>query len=149
MLEPHSPDHRSETSAKCPRILVVDDLQDNLDLVTDVLAGESWNVMTASNAQDAWSLMKRWHPDIVLLDVNMPGFDGHNLCTAISLRREFDDVPVVFLTAERTSHEDVERGLKLGAYDYLCKPLDAAELRSRVRTILERHCPQTCRPEPS
>lgn len=122
---------------KIPRILVVDDIQDNLDLIVELFEGEPWNVRTADNSKDAWAVVKRWHPDLVLLDIQMPGYNGHHLCTAIHMEPEMDDIPVVFLTAERTSEAEVERGLKMGAVDYICKPVDGAVLRERVRAVVE------------
>ena len=122
---------------KIPRILVVDDIQDNLDLIVELFEGEPWNVRTADNSKDAWAVVKRWHPDLVLLDIQMPGYNGHHLCTAIHMDPEMDDIPVVFLTAERTSQAEVERGLKMGAVDYICKPVDGAVLRERIRAVVE------------
>lgn len=122
---------------KIPRILVVDDIQDNLDLIVELFEGEPWNVRTAYNSKDAWAVVKRWHPDLVLLDIQMPGYNGHHLCTAIHMEPEMDDILVVFLTAERTSEAEVERGLKMGAVDYICKPVDGAVLRERVRAVVE------------
>lgn len=122
---------------KIPRILVVDDIQDNLDLIVELFEGEPWNVRTADNSKDAWAVVKRWHPDLVLLDIQMPGYNGHHLCTAIHMEPEMDDILVVFLTAERTSEAEVERGLKMGAVDYICKPVDGAVLRERVRAVVE------------
>ncbi len=122
---------------KIPRILVVDDIQDNLDLIVELFEGEPWNVRTADNSKDAWAVVKRWHPDLVLLDIQMPGYNGYHLCTAIHTDPEMDDIPVVFLTAERTSEAEVERGLKMGAVDYICKPVDGAVLRKRVRAVVE------------
>lgn len=122
---------------KIPRILVVDDIQDNLDLIVELFEGEPWNVRTADNSKDAWAVVKRWHPDLVLLDIQMPGYNGHHLCTAIHMEPEMDDILVVFLTAERTSEAEVERGLKMGAVDYICKPVDGAVLRERIRAVVE------------
>lgn len=122
---------------KIPRILVVDDIQDNLDLIVELFEGEPWNVRTAYNSKDAWAVVKRWHPDLVLLDIQMPGYNGHHLCTAIHMEPEMDDILVVFLTAERTSEAEVERGLKMGAVDYICKPVDGAVLRERIRAVVE------------
>jgi DNA-binding response OmpR family regulator len=128
-----------EAQAKCPRILVVDDLQDNLDLIVDCFRHEAWNVKTARDAQAAWEVMKKWRPDLVLLDIHMPGLDGRQLCAAMGMKMALNDVPVIFLTAEYTHAEDVRRGLDLGACDYLCKPVHGAELRARVRLALARH----------
>jgi CheY-like chemotaxis protein len=129
-------DHLEGGLAKYPRLLVVDDEPDNLDLLSEWFQHEPWDVQTAVNAKDAWALMKRWHPDLVLLDVRMPEFSGHHLCTAIRMKGEYDDVQVVFISAERTCRSDIERGMSLGASDYICKPIDGRDLCERVRSML-------------
>ena len=121
-----------------PTILAVDDIPDNLDLIVEVLEDEPWNVVTAGNARDAWEILKKSAPDLVLLDIQMPDIDGHQLCTAIRKLPQMEDVPIIFLTAERLSQGDIVRGLALGADDYICKPFSADEFRARVRTAL-RH----------
>lgn len=122
---------------KCPKILAVDDIQDNLDLIQELFEDEPWNVKTVDNARDALAEIKHWHPDLVLLDIMMPEFNGHNLCTAIRMKPEMDDIAVIFLTAQKTSDVDINRGMKMGADDYICKPIDGEQLRKRVRAILQ------------
>lgn len=119
-----------------PRILVVDDMQDNLDLVVELFEQERWNVKEANNSKDAWALIKRWQPDLVLLDIQMPDYNGHHLCAAIRMRSDMDSIRVIFLTAKRTSKAEIDRGMKMGAVDYICKPIDGAALRERVRAAL-------------
>ncbi len=126
-------------NTRCPKILVVDDIQDNLDLIVELFEGDPWNVKTADNAKDAWAIIKRWHPDLVLLDIRMPEFNGHHLCTAIRMKRELDDIPVIFLTSEYTSKAEIERGMRMGAADYICRPVDGKILRERVRAVIEQH----------
>lgn len=122
-----------------PKVFVVDDIQDNLDLIVELFEGEPWNVKTADNAKDAWATIKRWHPDMVVLDIRMPEFNGHHLCTAIRMKRELDDIPVGFLTSEYTGKPDIERGMRMGAADYICRPVDGKVLRQRVRAVIEQH----------
>ncbi len=129
-----------------PTVLVVDDIQDNLDLVVDVLEDEPWTIKTASNAQEAAEVLKSARPDLILLDIQMPGIDGHQLCAAIRRHPHMQDVQIIFLTAERLSSADVVRGLELGADDYICKPFNADELRARVRTALRRRPSGTSAP---
>jgi len=124
--------------AQQPTILVVDDVTDNLDLIVDVLAEEPWTVITADRALEAWKILKRSAPDLVLLDVQMPGIDGHQLCEAIRKHPHMEDLPIIFVTAERLSPGDVVHGLELGADDYICKPFNTNELRARVRAALRR-----------
>ena len=124
--------------AQQPMILAVDDIPDNLDLVVEVLEDEPWNVVTAGSAREAWKILKRSAPDLVLLDIQMPDISGHQLCTAIRKLPHMGDVPIIFLTAERLYPGDVVDGLELGADDYICKPFNADELRARVRGALRR-----------
>lgn len=124
--------------ARCPRILVVDDLQDNRDLASELFEGEPWNVETADNVQDAWALMKRWHPDLVILDIQMPQLDGHQLCTAMRLKPEFDGVPVMFLTTESPKEVNINSRLELDAGDHVRKPINGRLLRERIRAVIEQ-----------
>lgn len=131
--------HAGARQEQHPRILVVDDIRDNLDLIVELFEHDPWNVKTADNAKDAWAIIRRWHPDLVLLDIRMPEFNGHHLCTAIRMKRELDDVSVVFLTSECTDKVEIERGMRMGASDYICRPVDGKVLRQRVRAVIEQH----------
>ncbi len=124
------------TSTKKPTILVVDDLQDNLDLIRQILEDEPYEVITADSAEAALALVEHQRPDLAILDVQMPETDGFELCHR--LREEFanNPVPIIFLTAVCTSTENTVHGLDIGACDYLSKPIDADELRARVRAVL-------------
>jgi len=119
-----------------PRILAVDDLQDNLDLIRDVFEREPYEIATALNAEDAMQLAREEYPDAVILDVQMPGVDGYELCRQLRELWPTRKIPIVFLTANRTSAADVVEGLDTGGCDYVTKPFDACELRARMRTVL-------------
>ncbi len=125
--------------ARQPTVLVVDDISDNLELIVDIFEEEPWTVVTAQNARTAWDIVKQDPPDLVLLDIQMPDVDGHELCRAMKQHPFAAEIPVIFLTAERLSSGDVVAGLELGADDYICKPFDKAELCARVRNALRRH----------
>ena len=124
------------TSDKLPTILAVDDLQDNLDLICQVFENEPWEVITADSAEAALALVEHRRPDLAILDAQMPETDGFELCHR--LREEFanNPIPIIFLTAVFTSIENTVQGLNIGACDYLSKPIDAGELRARVRAVL-------------
>ena len=124
------------TSDKTPIILAVDDLQVNLDLICQIFEDEPYEVLTAESAEKALALVEQQRPDLAILDVQMPETDGFELCHR--LREEFTDkpVPIIFLTAVCTSTENTVHGLNIGACDYLNKPIDADELRARVRAVL-------------
>ena len=124
------------TSDKTPIVLAVDDLQDSLDLIRQILEDEPYEVLTADSAEKALACVQQQRPDLAILDVQMPKTDGFELCHR--LREEFTNkpVPIIFLTAVCTSTENTVHGLNIGACDYLNKPIDADELRARVRAIL-------------
>ncbi len=119
-----------------PKILAVDDRQDNLDLIREVLDDEPCEILTALNAKQALELARDECPDVAILDVQMPGVDGYQLCQKLRASPQTQMMPVVLLTAHYTSATDVIRGLDLGACDYLTKPFKPEELRARVRAVL-------------
>ncbi|MCH7839541.1 MAG: response regulator [Planctomycetes bacterium] len=77
---------------------------------------------------------------MVLLGIWMPDYNGLHLCTAIRMKPGMDDIRVIFPTGEHVREDETQRGTKMGAVDYICKPVDGATLRQRVRTVVE-HCP--------
>ena len=116
------------------RVLVVDDEPSNLMLVTQLLKSEV-DVRVANNGDRALALMRQEPPDLVLLDVEMPGMDGYSVCRAVKADPQLTDIPVVFLTG-RASVEDETTGFETGAVDYIHKPISPPLLRARVRTHL-------------
>ncbi|KAB1647562.1 MULTISPECIES: MtrAB system response regulator MtrA [unclassified Pseudoclavibacter] len=116
------------------RILAVDDDPDLLEMIEIVLRGQGWSVVTAADGPSAVQTCRDQHPDLVLLDVMLPGFDGVEVARRI--RRE-SDVPVVMLTA-RTDTTDVVAGLAAGADDYVSKPFSPQELVARIEARLRR-----------
>ena len=116
------------------RILVVDDEPPIVDLVTGYLEREGWLVGSAADGPDAVEAVRRLEPDVVILDVMLPGFDGVEVCRQI---RTFSDAYVLMLTARG---EEIDRivGLTVGADDYLVKPFSPRELVARVKALLRR-----------
>jgi DNA-binding response OmpR family regulator len=117
-----------------PTILVVDDEPRYVRLMEANLASEGYNVLTAFNGQEAVEIVAEKHPELVLLDIMMPGVDGFTACERI---REFSNVPIIVVTAKGDERDRV-RGLDLGADDYIVKPFSATELLARVRSVLRR-----------
>jgi DNA-binding response OmpR family regulator len=115
-------------------ILVVDDDPQLIKLVRVNLEAESYRVLTAMNGETAMQQFHAEAPDLVLLDIMLPGTTGYELCQRI---REFSSVPIIMLTAKV---EDVDKikGLKLGADDYLTKPFNVQELLARIEAVLRR-----------
>ncbi len=117
-----------------PRILVADDDPDILTMVSTLLAREGYGVIPATNGVDALQLARSTTPDLLVLDVAMPGMDGYAVCKEVRATGP-DAPPVIFLTA-RVETQDRVVGLDAGAVDYIVKPFSAAELRARVRAAL-------------
>lgn len=121
-----------------PRVLVVDDEENLRSMLAAALRHHAFNVTTSDNGHDALALIASERPDLVLLDVMMPGIDGFEVCRR--LRADGDRTPVVFLTA-RDATQDKVRGLTLGGDDYLQKPFSLDELVARVQAVLRRAAP--------
>ncbi len=117
-----------------PTILVVDDEPKYLRLMEANLLSEEFQVLKASNGQEAVNIVVDNRPDLVLLDVMMPVLDGFGACERI---REFSNIPIIIVTA-RGNENDRVQGLNLGADDYIVKPFSATELLARVRAVLRR-----------
>lgn len=116
------------------RILVVDDELCYLRLMEANLVTEGFQVLKATNGQEAVDKVAAQQPDLVLLDIMMPALDGFGACERI---REFSSVPIIMVTARGEENARV-RGLDLGADDYIVKPFSATELLARVRAVLRR-----------
>jgi adenylate cyclase len=116
-------------------ILVVDDVEKNVRLLADVLAARGYRTSTAASGDAALQAIQRDAPDLVLLDVMMPGLDGYAVCRAIRADPVHAMLPVVLVTALDPAQERV-KGLEAGADDFLNKPVNQAELMARVRSLL-------------
>ena len=117
-------------------ILVVDDEPESLALLTGILAAEGYQVRSADSGKLALASVAAWLPQLVLLDIRMPGIDGFAVCRRLKSCEETRDIPLMFISAASEMEERVE-GLALGAVDYITKPFRREELLARVRTHLE------------
>lgn len=123
-----------ELLGRKPRLLVVDDQPINIQALYQVFATDC-QVLMATDGAKALSLCREQLPDLVLLDVQMPGMDGYEVCAQLKADPQLADLPVIFVTA----HQDAEaetRGLTAGAVDFIAKPFNPAVVRARVRTHL-------------
>jgi DNA-binding response OmpR family regulator len=116
------------------RVLVVDDDVKTVELVKLYLKRDGYRVLTAYDGVNALRLARENHPDLIVLDLMLPGIDGLEICQ--TLRAE-SDVPIIMLTA-KTTDQDKLVGLDLGADDYVTKPFSPRELAARVRAVLRR-----------
>jgi two-component system cell cycle response regulator len=117
------------------RVLVVDDISANLRLLEAKLVAEYYEVAVAASGREALEAVQRWMPDIVLLDVMMPGMDGYEVCRRLKADPATAHIPVIMVTALVDQAERV-RGLEAGADDFLSKPVDDAMLFVRLRALL-------------
>lgn len=126
------------------KILVVEDCPEILELISFNLEKEGYEVRRAESGEEGLSLVKKDIPDIVLLDLMLPGIDGLEVCRRLKAEDRTRAVPVVIVSA-KGEESDVVSGLELGAYDYVSKPFRPKELLARVRAVLRR----VSTPEPS
>jgi two-component system OmpR family response regulator len=129
------------TAAK-RRVLVVDDEENVTHLVSSALRFDGFETVTADNGQSALAAVAEADPDLVVLDVMMPGMDG--LGVLQNLRAAGSQVPVIFLTARDTANDRIG-GLRAGADDYVVKPFSVEELLARVHAVLRRSAPDEAR----
>ncbi len=119
------------------KILVVEDETDLLDLVVYALRKEGFKPLRAESGEKALELARDEHPDLVLLDLMMPGLDGLEVCRRLRANDATADIPIVMVTA-RAEESDAVVGLAVGADDYVKKPFGVKELVARVRAVLRR-----------
>ena len=117
------------------KVIIVDDDRETREMLTLALDLEGFDVREAANGLRLISTLHVDKPDVILLDVMMSWIDGFELCRAIKQNEEFKDIPVVFVSARKSS-EDVQRGRDAGAADYFTKPLDLDRLAQRLRELV-------------
>ncbi len=119
-------------------LLLVDDNPSNLQILFQTLESLQCKLLIAKNGQTALSIANRAHPDLILLDIMMPGIDGFEVCRRLKADPNTADIPVIFLSALSESVDKV-KGLQLGAVDYVSKPFQPDEITARVNTHLTIH----------
>ncbi len=116
-----------------PRLLIVDDNPDNLDLLEAILLEEDYDVLRAENGEIALQLAQREQPDLVLLDIHMPGLNGYQVCDRLKQDVRCQQIPVIFLSALSEIH-DKAKAFASGGIDYITKPFQELEVLARVKT---------------
>ena len=119
------------------KILVVDDEEDILELVRYNLTKEGFNVLCASTGEEGLNVAKSKLPDLIILDLMLPGIDGLDVARSLKSEKNTKDIPVIMLTA-KGEEADIVTGLELGADDYISKPFSPRILTARVRAVLRR-----------
>jgi len=117
-----------------PVILAVDDTPENLDMVKSILVPD-YVVKAAINGMIALKIVSRQPPDLILLDIMMPGLDGYEVCRQLKDDKHSEHIPVIFLSGDQDSSSKA-RGLALGAVDFVTKPVDPEILRASIREHL-------------
>jgi anti-anti-sigma factor len=117
------------------KILVIDDQEEIRDLVNVTLRGSEFEVFEATDGREGIQIAREHKPDLILLDVMMPGFDGFTTCKVLKRNLDTKDIPIIFLTAKKTK-EDITSALKAGGTDYVVKPFSPNNLLTRVRKIV-------------
>lgn len=129
-------------------IYVVDDEEDILDLVEYNLAKEHFDIKRFTTGEDVLYEIGRNKPDLILLDLMLPGIDGLEVCKTLKKDSEYQSIPIIMLTA-KGEESDIVTGLELGADDYIPKPFSPKVLIARVRAVLRRKDPTRERPSDS
>lgn len=116
-------------------LMIVDDNPLNIQLLVEVFSND-YDVIFASSGSEALKIIAQTHPDLILLDIQMPGMSGYEVCTALKSDPELCDIPVIFVTA-MSQHDDEINGLELGAVDFITKPFNMTIVQLRVKTHME------------
>ncbi len=120
-----------------PKVLIVDDTEDNLDLLEFALRKRPLTMLRATSGKECLEIAATQDPDIILLDIQMPEMDGFETLKRLRANPKTQKIPVVFLTAAKKDPKSIEEGLMMGASEYLTKPIDIEELLVRTRSILK------------
>ncbi len=118
------------------RILLVDDTPANLAVLREALASENYKLAFANSGEKALEIIPNLSPNLILLDIMMPGIDGYETCTRLKQNSKTKDIPIIFITAKKET-DDIVQGFQVGGVDYITKPFHKEEVRARIRNHLE------------
>jgi two-component system, sensor histidine kinase and response regulator len=118
------------------KVLMVDDNIANLAVLSDILKEENFEISAATSGEMALKIVKRFLPDLILLDIMMPGINGYETCEKLKSDPETSDIPVIFLSA-KVETDDIVKGFQVGGVDYITKPYYQKEVLIRIKTQLQ------------
>ena len=118
------------------KILVVDDEPDIVTGISDRLAFEGYEVITANDGQTALSIAREKNPDLIVLDIMLPKIDGFKVCRLLKFDKKKKHIPIIMLTA-KTQETDIKTGKDMKADEYICKPFDQEELIKSIKKHLK------------
>ena len=134
-------DAQSSDAARRHTVLVVDDSSDNVDVLVGILKDRFAVRVATSGSQALEVVLKKPRPDVILLDIMMPGMDGYEVCRHLKSKATTAGIPVIFLTAKNTP-EDAELGFKVGGADYITKPILPSVVLARVKAQIALQIPR-------
>ena len=117
-------------------ILIVDDEPSIVVPIQFLMEQQGYSVIVAENGHDALDMIYKYIPDLILLDIMLPGIDGYEICEIVRLNPKLRDIKIIFLTAKGREVE-IAKGLALGADAYITKPFSNADLVAKVKTVLD------------
>ena len=118
-----------------PLVLIVDDMPDNVEILGEALT-EDYEIQFAMSGEEALKLVRTHTPDLILLDIMMPGIDGLQVCKILKANAATRDIPIIFVTAQTAADKEC-KGLDIGAVDYITKPFNTPIVRRRVRNHIQ------------
>ena len=127
----------AEMSKDVPRILIVDDVEANRFILSDIMVDMGYQPVLVENGEQALRMMQHMKPQLIISDIAMPGMDGYELCRQIKLNPDTREIPIIFISAF-DEPEDIVKGFSLGGEDYITKPFSITILRQRIHNIIER-----------
>lgn len=116
-----------------PLVFIVDDVPNNIQIITNILSAENFNVSFSLGGDEIISKVLKIKPDLILLDIMMPNTDGYEICRSLKITPEIKDIPVIFVTG-KSAFTSVNNAFECGAVDYIIKPFNSKELLNRVKT---------------
>jgi len=125
-----------KSSEKAKKILVIEDNAINLRMVSYALTKQGYQVITATNGLVGFKKINEEHPDLVILDIMLPGLDGYDICERVRMNPETEKLPII-MTSGKTLQDDKDIGMRMGASVYLTKPVSPSMMLSNVKSLLE------------